>query len=348
MGLRDDYRKAKLDLLRQAWAKGEPLMKRDLRWLEQQDAEPVRRPSPPAAPRPAAGPTSRPGADAEGTSRTAPPQPAAAAAPPAGPPHAPTGHPAEAVPRRPNRVRTWQDAERMAAAHMSAIGYPDAAVTASGPDGGVDVKADNAIAQVKHWTAKVGSREIRDLNGTAAALSAQGIFYALSGYSAEAIRWADGVGLALFQYDQDRTVLPVSRRAAELSGQRVVTRLAPPPQTAEDRAFWNRQAPLQPGMRPKPAAAAKPRQGEGTFRAASYDSGHAAAVKAVASAEAKVRKRTQSSLAGRRARATRAEALIAAARKELARSARLPANDKRRKDHHRAARRLADQAVADL
>ena len=45
----------------------------------------------------------------------------------------------------PTQIDTWQTAERNAAAWMRHWGYSDAAVTRSGPDGGVDVRGSGAL-----------------------------------------------------------------------------------------------------------------------------------------------------------------------------------------------------------
>jgi hypothetical protein len=326
VGFRDEYRSIRAAQIRAAQQLGQPVSMNDLKWLNEYRAGAPAR--------------ARAAADAAEVVASWPgPSSAARAAAPAGP----AGQPAAAT-RRPARVRTWEDAERMAAGHMRTVGFPDAEVTTSGPDGGVDVKAAAAVGQVKHWTGKVGAREVRDLNGAAAALGVQGLFYALSGYTAEAVRWAEQAGLALFVYDTDRLVRPVTAAAGRLSGEKVVTRLAPPPETAEQRRAAAWQTPLPRGMREPRARPPAPRPGEGTWRGGTLDADQKTASRAVERAAARVAKRTQSSLAGRRAKATAAEALIAAAQRELVRSSRLAANDKRRKDHHKAARAFAARA----
>ncbi|WP_411157656.1 restriction endonuclease [Nocardia puris] len=79
---------------------------------------------------------------------------------------APTGQPlATLSPRRKPvpYIRTPQEAERNAAARMREMGFADAAVTAGGADGGVDVRASRAIAQVKWRGGMVSRPEVQKL-----------------------------------------------------------------------------------------------------------------------------------------------------------------------------------------
>lgn len=152
----------------------------------------------------------------------------------------------------------------------------------------------------------------------------------------------------MFVYDENRLVRPVTSAAGRFSGEQIVLRLAPPPATSDNRRAVQRRAPLPRGIHEPRTTSTTPRAGEGTWRGTTVDADHKNASKAVEAATAKVDRRTQSSLARRRARATAAERLIAAARKELARSSKLAADDKRRKDHHKAARKLAARAEKSL
>ena len=63
-------------------------------------------------------------------------------------------------------VGSWQEAEMAAMLWMRDHGHPDAQLTPVGPDGGVDVVAASAIAQVKHYARPVGPRPVRELAGT--------------------------------------------------------------------------------------------------------------------------------------------------------------------------------------
>jgi hypothetical protein len=60
---------------------------------------------------------------------------------------------ASAAQRTEGLIRNPADAESAAAAFMRRIGFADAKLTSSGSDGGIDVKATGAVAQVKmQWT----------------------------------------------------------------------------------------------------------------------------------------------------------------------------------------------------
>jgi hypothetical protein len=106
--------------------------------------------------------------------------------------------------RRPEPVllRSWQDAERHAAKWMHYLGYADAAVTPPGPDGGVDVAADRAIAQVKAEGHLTGSAVIRQLAGLTVGGTHRGkacLLFSTFGYSRDALSTAEEIGAALFR-----------------------------------------------------------------------------------------------------------------------------------------------------
>ncbi|MGQ1798092.1 restriction endonuclease [Kocuria oceani] len=99
-------------------------------------------------------------------------------------------------------VGSWQEAEHSAMLWMRAHGHPDAQLTPAGPDGGVDVVAASAIAQVKHYARPVGPRPIRELAGTA--LQPQHhrrrlLFFSTMGYSAPALMEGRAMGIPLYQ-----------------------------------------------------------------------------------------------------------------------------------------------------
>lgn len=96
-------------------------------------------------------------------------------------------------------------AELAAAEWMRRLGRPSAyADGVPGPDGGIDVEADDAVGQVKHYSnSAVGIAEIQRLFGIAQERRVDGFFFALSGYSNQAIRTADATGVLLFTYTVD-------------------------------------------------------------------------------------------------------------------------------------------------
>src|SRR4051794_40253401 len=86
---------------------------------------------------------------------------------------------------RPPPVRTWQDAERLAAWHLRRLGFHDAHITVRGTDAGVDVRGSGVVAQVKFHATKAGRPEMQALHGAATAEMATAVFYA-TGYSMQA------------------------------------------------------------------------------------------------------------------------------------------------------------------
>ncbi|GAB3405880.1 hypothetical protein GCM10027515_19750 [Schumannella luteola] len=91
----------------------------------------------------------------------------------------------------------WRAAEAAAARHMQSIGFIDAQVTESGADGGLDVRATDAVAQVKFYANPVGRPDIQKLRG-AAHEHRIAIFYSTGGYTQEALDYAVGADVALF------------------------------------------------------------------------------------------------------------------------------------------------------
>ena len=113
-------------------------------------------------------------------------------------------------------VANWKEAEELAAWHMKYLGFDNVKVTSPGIDGGVDVVSAGASAQVKHFSrSPVGAPQIQQLRGAAHATQ-WSIFYALSGYTAAAQRFAEGAGVALFEYDIYGVVTPVNLPARSL------------------------------------------------------------------------------------------------------------------------------------
>ncbi len=113
-------------------------------------------------------------------------------------------------------IEDWSMAERVMAECMRKLGFPDAAVTAGGADGGIDIAASAAAAQVKYQTAKVGRPQVQQLRGAAG--DRLPVFFALTsaGYSSSAREWAGANGVALFTYDFAGDLTASSRLAVEL------------------------------------------------------------------------------------------------------------------------------------
>lgn len=85
---------------------------------------------------------------------------------------------------------TWQEAEHAACDWMQRNGYLDAAVTASGPDGGVDILSRTAIGQVKHHGRPVGLAEVQRLSGISTHEGKKAFLFAASGVTKSALAFA--------------------------------------------------------------------------------------------------------------------------------------------------------------
>lgn len=112
------------------------------------------------------------------------------------------------------RVTTWQEAERCAAAWIRVMGHPDARVTPSGADGGIDVLAGRAAAQVKFQVGTKTSRpQIQQLAGAAGREGVDLFYFSLAGYTAEALNWATQAGIATFQLEVTGDITPLNEPA---------------------------------------------------------------------------------------------------------------------------------------
>ncbi|MFU8873252.1 restriction endonuclease [Micromonospora sp. SL4-19] len=109
----------------------------------------------------------------------------------------------------------WQTAEEIACAHMRSLGFSDAETTTSGRDGGLDVVADRAVAQVKMLAQPVGAPPVQQLRGTRPHV-AYHLFYSTSGYTPAAIAAAGEIGVALFRIGRNGSVTEVNEQAVAL------------------------------------------------------------------------------------------------------------------------------------
>jgi len=98
-------------------------------------------------------------------------------------------------------VDTPMKAELAAAEWMRRLGFDSAfADGVPGADGGIDVEADDAVGQVKHYANSVGIAEVQRLFGIAQERQVSGCFFALNGYSRQAVETANRTGVLLFLY----------------------------------------------------------------------------------------------------------------------------------------------------
>lgn len=112
-------------------------------------------------------------------------------------------------------VSSWQLAEALAAWHMQNLGFDDAKMTPPGADGGLDVRATDAVAQVKHYSTPVGAPVIQQLRGAAHGQGAA-LFYSRSGYTKAAVEYANDAAVALFTYNDSGVVQPFNHAAQVL------------------------------------------------------------------------------------------------------------------------------------
>lgn len=111
---------------------------------------------------------------------------------------------------------SWREWEHSAALLMRRFGFVDAAVTAAGTDGGVDIRSREAVGQVKARLTATSRPEIQQLHGVAQAEGKLGLFFSVGGYTTGAIDWAVRAGVALFVLESSGTARPIGALASEL------------------------------------------------------------------------------------------------------------------------------------
>lgn len=133
-----------------------------------------------------------------------------------------------------HRVLTWADAETMAAAHLTHVGFSGVTRTPGAGDGGLDVIGDGVAAQVKFHRRPTGRPDLQSLAGAALGMPTR-VFYATS-YASTALVEADRLSLALFQYNDDGVVVAANAIAQGIAPiQRTATRTALGALTFESR-----------------------------------------------------------------------------------------------------------------
>jgi hypothetical protein len=113
-------------------------------------------------------------------------------------------------------VYDWRDSEELAAWYMrGTLELEAVALTRSGADGGIDIRSATATAQVKHYASPVGAPEIQKAKGASHG-SEHALFFALSGFTKQAIEYASTAGVALFSYTIYGDVTPQNAPARKL------------------------------------------------------------------------------------------------------------------------------------
>lgn len=114
------------------------------------------------------------------------------------------------------QVDSWQAAEANAVSWMRYLGFRDARQTRGGSDGGLDVIASKAVAQVKFEAAQVGRPAVQRLVGANGRRPRAVLFFVGAGYSQQAIGYANEMDVALFAYRLDGTVTGINKEAREM------------------------------------------------------------------------------------------------------------------------------------
>jgi len=117
---------------------------------------------------------------------------------------------------KPVLIRTWRDAELVAADWMKYWGYTNVAATAVGADGGIDVVSNEAVAQVKAETSPTGRPKVQQHHGVAVSKGKTAIFFALGGFTPAARTYADENAILLFKFDLQGEPEPVNTAAHAL------------------------------------------------------------------------------------------------------------------------------------
>jgi hypothetical protein len=116
----------------------------------------------------------------------------------------------------PRMLKGHAAAEEYAAEVLRALGYPDAARTPAGADGGVDVAGAGLVAQVKMEALPTGRDRLQALFGVAAVEEARAAFFSLAGYTDQARAWGERAGIALFEFGFDGSIDAVNEVALSM------------------------------------------------------------------------------------------------------------------------------------
>ena len=115
----------------------------------------------------------------------------------------------------PFAIRSPHDAELAAAQAMRYWGHRSVRVSDIGPDDGIDVESELAIAQVKAHLAPIGVADVQRLLGTATAAGKDALFFSLGGYTRQALAWGTNAQVAMFEFDLAGRPSPVNGAASE-------------------------------------------------------------------------------------------------------------------------------------
>jgi hypothetical protein len=154
----------------------------------------------------------------------------------------------------PDVIDSPADAEAQAAVWMIGLGFGDAMPTQFTADGGIDVVASRAVAQVKFQVAPVGRPALQNLVGAASEHPGKfKLFFSWKGYSGPAFVFAEQAHVALFSFTTSGELVPENTQAehlCSLAQQAMSADLIGAPQVPAPRAPQY-QAPVTP---PAPSA----------------------------------------------------------------------------------------------
>ncbi|WP_162458261.1 restriction endonuclease [Pseudactinotalea terrae] len=108
---------------------------------------------------------------------------------------------------------TPREAEYHCAKIMKRLGARRVRVTQASGDRGLDIEALGYAAEVKHQGKPIPERVVQQITAVAAARSAKPICFSYSGFSRNAIDWANRNNVILFAYSTEGEVWPWSRPA---------------------------------------------------------------------------------------------------------------------------------------
>lgn len=130
-------------------------------------------------------------------------------------------------------ITTPHQAELNAADQMKRWGFLDAVATTGGSDGGIDVRSSRALAQVKWKSGVTGRPDVQNLVGARGNGTQQLIFFSASGYSQQAINYADEMHVLLMTYDPLGEVEGVNQAA-----KRFLASVSKVPATVDTPTDW--------------------------------------------------------------------------------------------------------------
>ncbi|WP_170225030.1 restriction endonuclease [Nocardioides albertanoniae] len=132
---------------------------------------------------------------------------------------------------------TGEEAERYAAEHLHALGWPDASPSGSTAAADVDIiggRPDNVVvAQVVLTRSATDARSVCAVRGAGHAYAARTVaLYSRAGFTDDAVAWADRIGVALFELAADGSVRAHGKHAAGLITTATTPASAPTPDPA--------------------------------------------------------------------------------------------------------------------